>query len=127
MKAICQNINLRLFCWEMSTKDFSRCIFDKYSTNSFFFGIHANNVPLKKSQIYFGELFYGMFPTTIPLFIDCFIFSTKHIRPGICWKFLKVLFENGRCSFWVIPPGICWKISRQSLWRENLEGVKLFV
>lgn len=82
---------------------------------------------LKKSQIYFGELFYGMFPTTIPLFIDCFIFSTKHIRPGICWKFLKVLFENGRCSFWVIPPGICWKISRQSLWRENLEGVKLFV
>lgn len=48
MKAICQNINLRLFCWEMSTKDFSRCIFDKYSTNSFFFGIHANNVPLKK-------------------------------------------------------------------------------
>ena len=49
MKAICQNINLRLFCWEMSTKDFSRCIFDKYSTNSFFFGIHANNVPLKKN------------------------------------------------------------------------------
>ena len=80
MKAVCQKIDLRLFCWEMSPKRFFQVYFYKYCTNSFFFGVHANNGPSfskNRFQIYFGELLYGMFPTIIPLFIDCYYLRNK--------------------------------------------------
>ena len=80
MKAVCQKIDLRLFCWEMSPKRFFQVYFLQILHKQFLLWRTCQQCPSfskNRFQIYFGELLYGMFPTIIPLFIDCYYLRNK--------------------------------------------------